>query len=147
MDPAVAGAALTACLTWLLLPSMRFIPIAVALLLVGCKHPKPDAVDAIPSNTAAAQREANRTHPAHAQEAKLVPVTSILGKVESVNLLGRFVVVDFTLSPMPQLHQRLGVYRHGQKIGEIKITGPARNQTVAADIIAGEAGTGDEVRQ
>ena len=58
----------------------------------------------------------------------------------------RFVVIDFTNSRRPELDQRLGVYRVGQKVAEIKVSGPFRNTTVAADLVAGEARYGDEVK-
>ena len=42
--------------------------------------------------------------------------------------------------------QRLNIYHNGQKIGEVKVTGPTRDTTIAGDIIAGEANVGDEAR-
>jgi hypothetical protein len=45
------------------------------------------------------------------------------------------------------LEQRLNVYRNGQKVGEVKVTGPALDTTIAGDIVAGEAQLGDEVRE
>jgi hypothetical protein len=68
------------------------------------------------------------------------------GKIAAVNLALRFVVVDFSLGPMPGLDQRMTVYRQGLRVGELKITGPERNGNTAADLIAGEAQTGDDVR-
>jgi hypothetical protein len=58
----------------------------------------------------------------------------------------RFVIVDFTNSRQPVVDERLGVYRVGEKVAEIRISGPYRNTTVAADIIAGEVKYGDEVK-
>jgi hypothetical protein len=69
------------------------------------------------------------------------------GKIVSVNPALRFVVMDFTLWRMPALGQRLHVYRNEQRIGEIKVTGPAVETTVAGDLTAGEARLGDEVRE
>ncbi|MEW6159842.1 MAG: hypothetical protein AB1813_20615 [Verrucomicrobiota bacterium] len=69
------------------------------------------------------------------------------GKVVSANLSSRFVVLDFYLSPMPNKEERLNVYRRGQKVGELKVSGPERNQMTVADIVAGEAQVGDEVRR
>ena len=39
------------------------------------------------------------------------------------------------------------LFRSEQKIGEVKVTGPARDTTVAGDLVAGEAQLGDEVRE
>ena len=58
----------------------------------------------------------------------------------------RFVIVDFTNSHQPAIDEKLGVYRVGEKVAEIKISGPYRNTTVAADIISGEVKYGDEVK-
>ena len=48
---------------------------------------------------------------------------------------------------MPAVDQRLNVYHDGQKTGEVKVTGPTRDTTIAGDITAGEARVGDEVRE
>jgi tetratricopeptide (TPR) repeat protein len=71
----------------------------------------------------------------------------VRGKVASVNANLRFVVMDFPLRKMPALDQRLNVYRNAQKVGEVKVTGPALDTTIAGDITAGEAQLGDEVRE
>jgi hypothetical protein len=75
--------------------------------------------------------------------ARILPLT---GRIASVNEKLRFVIVDFTNSRQPAVDERLGVYRVGEKVAEIKISGPYRNTTVAADIIAGEVKYGDEVK-
>lgn len=72
---------------------------------------------------------------------------SVGGRVASVNPTLRFVVMDFPLRRMPALEQRLNVYRNSQKVGEVKVTGPSLDTTIAGDIITGEAQIGDEVRE
>jgi hypothetical protein len=72
---------------------------------------------------------------------------AVLGTVVSVNPALRFLVMDFPVRKLPVLDQRLNVYRNGQKVGEVKVTGPARETTIAGDIIAGAAQVGDEVRE
>jgi hypothetical protein len=69
-----------------------------------------------------------------------------VGRVATVNLPLRFVVLDFSLNPSPATGDRLNVYRRGQKVGEVNVTGPELNHNIAADIVAGEAQPGDEVR-
>jgi len=59
----------------------------------------------------------------------------------------RFVVMDFPLRRTPALEQRLNVYRDGQKVGEVKVSGPARDTTIAGDVMVGEARVGDEIRE
>ena len=76
-------------------------------------------------------------------KARILPIN---GRVASVNDKLRFVVIDFTNSRRPEIEQRLYVYRVGQKVAEIKVSGPFRNTTVAADVIAGEVKYGDEVK-
>ena len=71
----------------------------------------------------------------------------VSGRVVSVNPALRFVVMDFPVWQMPALDQRLNIYRNEQKIGEVKVTGPTRDTTVAGDLVAGEAQLGDEVRE
>ena len=80
------------------------------------------------------------------QRRTLTPVVEPIGKVVAVRAELRFLVADFFLSESPKIEQRLGVYREGRKVGEVKITGPERDKQIAADIIAGEAKVGDEVR-
>jgi hypothetical protein len=77
------------------------------------------------------------------------PKTRVLpmaGRVAKVNHDLNFVIIDFTNTRQPKLEQRLSIYRVGQKVGEVVVSGPFRNTTVAADIVAGEAKYGDEVR-
>jgi len=57
------------------------------------------------------------------------------------------VVLDFSVGDMPGINQRLGVYRAGQKVAQVKVTGPQSDTNIVADIIEGEAQVGDEVRQ
>ena len=71
----------------------------------------------------------------------------VLGKVIVANPQLRFVVMDFPLRRTPALEQRLNVYRDGQKVGEVKVSGPARDTTIAGDVMVGEARVGDEVRE
>ncbi len=72
----------------------------------------------------------------------------LAGKVTSVNRELRFVVVDFSFGQLPAADQRLGVYRQGLKVGEVKIDAAyARDGLVVADVVAGEAKEGDEVRR
>jgi len=47
---------------------------------------------------------------------------------------------------MPALEQTMFVYRDGLKVGEIKISGPTRDNNTVADLISGVANKGDEVR-
>jgi hypothetical protein len=76
----------------------------------------------------------------------VTPESGLTGKVMTYNDAGRFVVVSFPLGRMPQTGSRLFIYRNGLKTGEIKITGPQRDDNIVADLATGEAQPGDEVR-
>jgi hypothetical protein len=76
----------------------------------------------------------------------ITPEMGLAGKVVSVNAGARFVVLTFPIGQMPALERRLNVYRRGLKVGEVKITGPQRDDNTVADVLAGEAQAGDEVR-
>jgi hypothetical protein len=47
---------------------------------------------------------------------------------------------------MAAVGQSLNLYRRGLKVGEVKVTGPQREDNIVADLVAGEAGVGDEAR-
>ena len=77
----------------------------------------------------------------------IVPDTGLMGKVASVNASLHFVVLNFPVGRMAAIEQSLAIYRQGQKIGEVKVTGPQQDDNIIADITSGEAETGDEVRE
>lgn len=130
---------------------------ATGLLLSGCKHAQPSSNPAAekPSKKAKAvakpapekmgAREMTAV-PTSTPPPQAVAVAEPSGKIASVNSGLRFVVIDFGLNVAPAADQRLGVYRQGQKVGEVKISGQGRNNIIAADITAGEAAVGDEIR-
>jgi hypothetical protein len=68
------------------------------------------------------------------------------GKVSAANANLRFVVLTFPIGQMAAINQRLYVYRNGLKVGELNVTGPQRDDSIVADIAAGEAQVGDEAR-
>jgi hypothetical protein len=76
----------------------------------------------------------------------ITPDTSLAAKVVSYNPAGRFVVLGFPDGRMPAMGQTLFLYREGLKTGEVKISGPQRDNNIVADVTAGDARAGDEVR-
>ena len=122
-----------------------------SLLLIagtGCIHHKPKApavqFSSIPgvSDTT----PATTTSPVENTPLVVTPDNAIVGRVKSVNPTARFVILSFPLGRLPAVDQQFGVYRQGQKVGEIKITSQQLNDLIVADIIDGEAAEGDEVR-
>lgn len=84
--------------------------------------------------------------PAENSSLIVTPDNLLVGTVSTYNTAGRFVVLDFPVGRMPVPDQVLFVYRQGLKVGEVKVAGPKRDTMTVADLIAGEAHKGDEVR-
>ena len=76
----------------------------------------------------------------------VTPDNSLTARVASYNATGRFVVLSFPMGRMPNMDQMLFLYRDGLKVGEVKITGPQRDNDTVADLVTGTAQVGDEVR-
>jgi hypothetical protein len=77
----------------------------------------------------------------------VTPDTSLSAKVVRYNSVGRFVVLSFPVGQMPQNGQTFFIYREGLKAGEVKITGPQRDNDIVADVTQGDAQAGDDVRE
>ena len=125
---------------------MRFVVYLAALLVLtpctGCfwrRHkstPPPAVVNVSPATNAPS-----------ADTFVITPEVGLNGRVSSVNAGLRFVVLTFPVGQVPGRDAKLNVYHNGIKVGEVKITGPARDDNTVADIISGDAETGDEVRE
>jgi hypothetical protein len=107
----------------------------VVILVCGCAGPKPAA-------TGEGQGFADTRN----QSLIVTPENALSGKVLKVNPEARFVVLNFPIGKLPFIGQRLSVYRYNLKVGEVKVTGPQREDNIVADISAGEAQPGDDVR-
>ncbi|MBI5387171.1 MAG: hypothetical protein HZA90_21085 [Verrucomicrobia bacterium] len=93
-----------------------------------------------PAKTTAASAKSN-------QQVLVTPATGLSGRVASVNLTGQFVVVTLQAGQTPPApEQKLSVYRGGLKVGELKVSREQMGLNLVADIVAGEAKAGDEVR-
>jgi hypothetical protein len=101
------------------------------ILISGCVSHKPKASASVPKGAAMI----------------ITPDASLAAKVISYNEAGRFVVLSFPIRQMPNADQIFFLYRGGLKTGEVKITGPQDdNNNIVADVVAGDAQVGDEVR-
>ena len=123
----------------------QMVVLLFALSLTGCFWKKHASKQAAPPPRAGAPA-ASRSKSATNQALIVTPETALVGKVALVNSTGRFVVLNFPLGKMAAAEQRLNLYRRGLKVGEVKVTGPAREDNIVADLIAGEAEVGDEAR-
>ena len=116
-----------------------------ALAVSGCTRKKiaDQPITAQPrAGSPAAATSASATN----QTLIITPENALVGKVALVNTTARFVVLNFPLGKMAAAEQRLNLYRSGLKVGEVKVTGPARGANIVADLVAGEAEIGDEAR-
>jgi hypothetical protein len=108
--------------------------VIAGMLAAGCLHHRP-------------ARTARSAAPAAvAPQSIVTPDNSLTARVVSYNASGRFVVLSFPVGQMPKPDQSLFLYRDGMKVGEVKITGPQRENNIVADLVTGEAQVGDEVR-
>ena len=129
---------------------MRFLLVILLTgwVVAGCATRKSNLPAKPASGSAAtvpAVSDANRLTVTN-RGAVITLIQAKTGKVALFDSSAGFVVLDFADNPLPALDQKWGVYRQGQKVGEVKISGYARNQLIGADLIAGEAQKGDEVR-
>jgi hypothetical protein len=115
-------------------PLMPLTLVIAGMLAAGCAYHRP-ARTARPATPAAV-----------APQPIVTPDNSLTARVVSYNASGRFVVLSFPVGQMPRLDQSLFLYRDGMKVGEVKITGPQRENNIVADLVTGEAEVGSEVR-
>ncbi len=116
-----------------------------AMAVAGCARTKPAEQQFSPTPTTrsgVAPAAAGGTN----QALIVTPERALVGKVVVVNAAARYVVLNFPLGKMATVEQRLNLYRRGLKVGEVKVTGPQREDNIVADLVAGEAEAGDEVR-
>lgn len=77
----------------------------------------------------------------------VTPATGNRGRITSVNLTSRHVVVSYPIGiPLPLVEQRLFVYRAGLKVAELRVSKERIDVNLIADITSGECQSGDEVR-
>ena len=116
---------------------IHMVLIATVPLLAGCaSRPAPKFGDA------------SGSAPTSGKESPVVrPSNELAGKVVSFNAVGRFAVLNFPLTRMASIGQTLFLYRGGLKVGEVKVTGPQKDDNIVADLVNGDAKVGDEVRE
>jgi len=124
---------------------MKIAAYLAALLAVlgstGClwgRHPKPPPPAAVDLSHSGTNASTNTF--------VVTPDEAVSGRVTSVNENLRFVVLTFPLGQLPPLGSRMNIFRNGAIVGEVKITGPQRDDNSVADIVFGAARKGDEVR-
>ena len=76
----------------------------------------------------------------------VTPDDTLEGSVVSVNDTGRFAVLKFPVGRLPAKESSLIVYRQGVKVGELKVSGPQKDDHIVADIREGDCRVADVVR-
>ncbi len=76
----------------------------------------------------------------------ILPLDEPTGLVVKVEERLRFVVIDYALEEAPPQGQLLFLYREGQKVSRLRVSGPTGGRSVVADILEGTAAAGDEAR-
>ncbi|MGA3182697.1 MAG: hypothetical protein ABSF38_20425 [Verrucomicrobiota bacterium] len=107
--------------------------LCAAALLCGC------ATSKAPAAKSTAKPPAGKTI--------ITPDLLPAGHVALVNTEARFVIINYPPGAAPKPGQRLNVYRNGLKVGEIKVTGPERDNNTVADILVGDVQLHDQTRQ
>ena len=113
---------------------IQVLLVAAVIVVAGCasnKEPEYSDVPSVPTP----------------ENPVVKPAEALTGKVVSYNSVGGFTVLNFPLTRMPAVGQKLSLYRDGLKVGEVKITGPQKDDNIVADLAKGEAKAGDEVRE
>lgn len=122
---------------------LPFALLFVGLMVSGCMSHGP--VPAQSAANPAAPVTVNTANPANPSPI-VTPDNSISARVVRYNSVGRFVVLSCPVGQMPVAGQTLFLYRAGVKVGQIKITGPQRDNDTVADLTEGDAQEGDDVR-
>lgn len=128
---------------------MRFVPclLAVSLMTAGCGwFTRNHASKTTGTSPATAGTDYSPVTNNVGTNLIVTPDISPTGTVARVNVPARFVILTFPVGTLPSVGTELFVYRHGLKVGEVKVTPPQNSNNTAADIVAGEAAIGDETR-
>jgi hypothetical protein len=113
-------------------------PLVLALTLSGCAWFR--------SSTSSSHANTSSKPGSSTSQTIVTPDESMAAKVLSVNIIGRFVVLNFPEGQLPKIDQHMFLYRGGLKTGEVKIAGPQQDTSIVADIVSGDAQAGDLVR-
>jgi hypothetical protein len=113
-------------------------PVEIAPVIVAAP-----IADPVP---APVSKPAPKSKPEAPKQFIVTPANPLEGKVTLANTNVGYAVLTFPVGKMAMLQQSLNVYRHGMKVGTVLVTGPSRDDNIAADITDGEAQSGDDVR-
>jgi hypothetical protein len=110
---------------------MRVLFFYLLVALIGCSSNPKSSTAPKPKTSAAV----------------ITPDFKPTGKIVMFNDQARFAVVNFAFGAMPKADDHLAVYRKGLKVGDLRATAQQKDNNVIADLMAGSAQKGDEVRE
>ena len=126
---------------------MRWIVLSICLITLapGCakttpKGAKTSTGSPVGHNTAPAPGDAPVSRPI------VTPSNDTNGKVISVNQKARYAVLSYAIGSVPAVDSRVYAYRNGLKVGELRVSGPQRENNTIADLVTGECQPGDDVK-
>jgi len=124
---------------------------ALLFWMAGCKSPQPGEETSLNRKFVAkvakpSQAPTTRATSPSSSGPSVQAVVETRGRIVVVRPMSRFVVVDFGIDAVPPLGQQMAVYRDGVRVGTIRISGPSMGNMIVADVVAGDARIGDEVR-
>ena len=130
---------------------MHRLPVLLLAVLfaAGCAGTRDSKDGAAPPTPKEKGKPAPPPKPAKGQPSPapvIEPVSAFSGKVVLVNAPLKYIVIEGTIGRLPPVDQKLNVYRDGQRVGEVVVSGQSRGANFAADITLGEARVGDTVR-
>jgi len=76
----------------------------------------------------------------------IAPLNSLSGRVLLVNTPLKYIVAEGAVGRLPAAEQVLNAYRDGQRVGEVRVSKPARGANFTADITQGDVRVGDTLR-
>jgi hypothetical protein len=124
--------------------AMRFAAVLLLLSSTGClfgkKHKQPPPPPVVDLSTGAS------VTPTTTNTFIVTPDLSIIGRIVRVNENLHFVVLTFPIGQSPAAGTRMNVFRHNEIVGEVRVTDQRRDNNAIADIVLGDAQSGDEVR-
>jgi hypothetical protein len=112
-----------------------------AVCLAGCASPKWSSEKTDQNGIPGAPTE-KKPH----DKLIVTPELALTGTVVRVNESARFVVLNFPVGSLPGAGAQMNVYRHGAKIGTLRITAMQLDDNIVADVTDGIIQAGDEVR-
>jgi hypothetical protein len=123
------------------------LSISVILALAGCARTPPQRANPWSSPVVPQADPKAAKNPSTSTSPIVTPSNDTVGRVVSVNAKARYAVLSYGLGSVPSIDSRVYSYRGGFKVGELKVTGPARENNTVADVVVGECQAGDEVRR